>query len=572
MWRTFPIMSMAKNYRAENLIDIDAYLSEKTKDITITGDTLTIPQILNVARHSAPVAITSDTKVLNRVRECYDRMMHDIKTGLPVYGCNTGFGAQASHVLINGTPEKRLEQAKQISESITMIDVSTGPAFEKEVTRAAMLIRVNMLMKGVSAIKVDDMELYVRSLNEQITPIVNRYGGLGASGDLAHNARVLNALRQMDGVSVWDKNGNKKSAKEALQEANIPALVLDPKAGLGLVNGDNFSSALATILASETLELLLLSMVSSAMMIEVLRGTNRSFHPLLSEVRPHPGQKEAAALYRYLLEGSKLAYQEMRGHAVRPTGVKVQDAYSLRCIQQYQSPNIDIVKNIFDTITINVNSSSDNPLWVAPEYATEGEDPWHWVSGGNFLAMHMAESMDQLRKIMTQIVKLNDRHLARLINPADNNGLPANLSDKQSHSQCAFKGVQIQSGMYDVYSSLLSIPVTTFFGIHEENNQDITSHALTSGILGLENIRLVRYSLAQNFIAIAQAVDLRGGPQLLSPKTKPVYEFIRQYVDYVSIERAMNNDIECIYEKIQNGDLIAHVRKNIFTGYSYEDK
>lgn len=561
---------MDKVYTKENLINIERYISSYPKRVVLSGTDLTIPEIISVARKNATVDLTKDSTILKRIKECYERMMRDICSGIPVYGCNTGFGAQASHILINGTPEKRIKQAKKISESITMIDVGTGPVFEKEITRAAMLIRVNMLMKGVSAIKLEDLKLYIKVINAQVTPIVNQYGGLGASGDLAHNARVLNALRQADGVYVWDRKGNKKSAKEALTEENIPALSLDPKAGLGHVNGDNFSSALATLLAYETLQLLLLSSISSAMMIEVLRGTNRSFHPMLSEIRPHPGQKEIAALYRFLLEGSKLAFQEMKGHKVRPNGIKVQDAYSLRCIQQYQSPNVDLIKYIFDVISINVNSASDNPLWVAPEYVTENEKPWQWISGGNFLAMHMAEAMDSLRKIMTQIVKLNDRHLARLVNPHDNNGLPANLSDKKAHSQCTFKGVQIQSGMYEVYASLLSIPVTTFFGIHEENNQDITSHALTSGILGLENIRLVRYSLAQNFIAIAQAVDLRGGPQLLSPRTRPLYNYIRQYVSYAAEEKAMSNDIECIHEEIKSGALINYARKHIFADFVYE--
>src|SRR6185437_4929216 len=141
-----------------------------------------------------------------------------------------------------------------------------------------------------------------------------------------------------------------------------------------------------------------------------------------------------------------------------------------RWLSHYQGVNVDKIKEILQIIQTNANGVSDNPLWVPDEFATENEKPWQWVSGGNFLAMHMAESMDSLRKIMTHIVKLNDRHLARLVNPNENNGLPANLSDKQAITQCSFKGVQIQSGMYDVYSSLLSIPVTTFFGVHEEMN------------------------------------------------------------------------------------------------------
>lgn len=175
--------------------------------------------------------------------------------------------------------------------------------------------------------------------------------------------------------------------------------------------------------------------------------------------------------------------------------------------------------------------------------------------------------MDSLRKIMTQIVKINDRHLARLIDVSESNGLPPNLSDKAAITQCTFKGVQVQAGMYEVYSSLLSIPVSTFFGTHEEGNQDITSHALTSGILGLENLRLARYSISQNLLAAVQAVDLRGGPKYLSPRTRPVYYFIRKITDYIVAERPLGDDIERIYKTIVNGSLMKEIREKVLNDY-----
>src|SRR5262249_2073928 len=154
------------------------------------------------------------------------------------------------------------------------------------------------------------------------------------------------------------------------------------------------------------------------------------------------------------------------GHQPRGPGVSVQDAYSLRALAQFHGPNVERLQAALHTLAVNANAVSDNPLWVAPEHATPGEEPWQWVSGGNFLAMHVAEVMDGLRKTLTQIVKLNDRHLARLVTPHQSNGLPPNLSDPAAVTQCTFKGVQIQSGMFEVYSSLLSVPVTTFFGVH----------------------------------------------------------------------------------------------------------
>lgn len=553
------------NYTSSTLVQIQNSFSQPLKKVKITGTDLTIAEILAVARRGAITTFTTDPKVLERIRECYQHMMNDVENGIPIYGCNTGYGERASVVLADGSPKKRLQLSKKFSEGIAHVDVTVGPQFETDVTRSAMLIRINMLMKGVSAVKIEDLDIFRQMLNESLTPVVNKYGGIGASGDLAHNGRVLSAARHLAGTQVMDKKGKIWDAHEALTKKNIPALLMDPKAGLGLVNGDNFSTGLAALLAADTLEALLISHVTGSLMVQVLKGSDRSFHPLLAAVRPHDGQKEVAEVYRSLLSGSKLAYQEMKGHVRREPGIKVQDGYSMRCIPQYHGVNVDKLKYTLEVITRNANSASDNPLWVTPEYATEGEEPWQWVSGGNFIASHMVEAMDSLRKTMTQIVKLNDRHLARLVSPVHNNGLPANLSDPEALTQCAFKGVQIQSGMLEVYSSLLSIPVSTFFGVHEEGNQDITSHALTSGILAQENLRLTRYSLAQNLVAIAQAVDIRGESALLSPATRPVYEFVRSKIEYVKKERPLHNDIEAIYDSIVNGELMKMLQKEVFS-------
>jgi histidine ammonia-lyase len=551
----------------QTLVEMDRELSCGSANVVLSGGPLALPEVLAVARHDARVDFTEDPAVRTRLADCHEHMLANIRDGVPIYGCNTFYGARAATRADTASAAQRLETARAISSGLAFVDVGVGPVFPKEVVRGAMLIRVNMLLHGVSAVKLADLDLYRRLLNGRITPVVSQYGGLGASGDLAHNGRVLSVLRQLDGAQVWDRAGQVCDAAEVLGDEGIPTLELDPKAGLGLTNGDNFSSSLAVHIAADTLETLLLAGVLGAMMVEVLRGSTRSFHPLLDTVRPHAGQREVAALYRYLLAGSRLAYQEMTGHQPREPGVSVQDGYCLRGISQYHGVNFEKVQSALAILTTNISSVSDNPLWVAPEFATPGEAPWQWVSGANFLAMHVAEVLDGLRKVLTQIVKLNDRHLARLVNPQQNNGLPPNLSDPAAVTQCTFKGVQIQAGMFDVYSSLLSIPVTTFFGVHEEGNQDITAHSLTSGILALENLRLARYSLAQNLLAIAQAVDLRGGPSKLSPRTQPVYRFVRERAAYVKEERPLHRDIEGLYQTLTNGELATLVRAEVLAEF-----
>ncbi len=559
-------------YKEKTLIEIDRDIALPPFLIILDGTTLHVRDIIAVAHQKIPIEFTDNPIVLKRVEESYQRMMQNVIDGVPVYGCNTGYGARAGHVVNEGEASDRILFAQKISKSIVHTDVTVGPILPKEVVRAAMVIRMNMLLHGVSAVKLSDLDIFRQMLNKDIIPVVNAYGGLGASGDLAHNSRVVSAARQLDGVFVWDADGQKKPARTTLKHHKIPKLELDPKAGLGLVNGDNFSTAAATLIAVDVLRLQLIADVLGAMMVEVLRGSTRPFHPFLGNVRPHRGQQEVAKVYRYLLHGSKLAYQELQGQQERPKGVSVQDAYSLRCLPQSEAVNREFLAWALETITINANSVSDNPLWVTPEHAVDGEEPWQWVSGGNFFAMHMGEVIDIMRKIITRLIKRNDRQLHRLLNPHLNNGLPANLSDSSAISQCAFKGVQLQSGMFDVYSMLLANPVTTMFGIHEEHNQDITPHSLTSALFAWEGLRVLRYSLAMNAIAIAQAVDLREGVSLLSPRTRPMYEYIRSIVSYVKEERPLNQDIERIYQEIESGKINEMLRKAVFNEFGKYDE
>ncbi len=537
-------------YQNYTLSECAKQLQERTKEVILDGSHLKLQEINSIARNSSTVRVTEDSNVLKRVMDCYEHMMDHVFRGIPMYGINTGYGGQANLVLNKGTKTQRLDQARRISESIVHVDVSTGPAVPKEITRAAMGIRANMLLKGVSAVKIADIDMFCQLLNHDIIPVVGSYGGLGASGDLPQNGRVLSLMRQLPGTKVWGKYGF-EDGPTALKNHKFKTLVLDPKTGLGLVNGDNFSTASAFHLARETVFVLLTQVITGSMVIEALEGTNRSLHPMLSQVRAHSGQIEVSAILRRVLGGSKYVRDELQELLPHVEGRKVQDVYSLRCQAQFLGISWERVKWALDVIETNANGASDNPLWVTEEYALAGETAGQWVSGGNFLAEYMVEVTDTLRKILTHVVKINDRHLSKLIDPHENNGLPANLSHQDAISQCTFKGIQAQAGMFDVYSMVLATPVSTLFGVHEQNNQDVTSHAMTSGILGRENLQVTWYSLAQLLIALMQAIDLRDGPKKLSPVTKQVYEQIRKEVPFIKKEMPLGPYIELVAEKLK---------------------
>jgi phenylalanine ammonia-lyase len=526
-------------------------------EVGVSGElNLTIPDVINVAKRGSKVSLSLSDKAKKKIDRVHKEMLAQVEEGIPIYGVNAAYGARVGLLVNEGSASEKLKKSKKLSESIIHVDVSTGPSIEKEIVRAAILLRINTLLAGHSAVRLETIGLLVKLLNLDITPVIGQYGSLGASGDLAMNGRVLATLLQNDDVKVIGKNGRVRRAKYYLKKMGLERLELDPKEGLGLTNGDNFSTATALISTYEVFMLMLVNTAAAALTIQALKGSVRNYHKLISDVRPHKGQQFSSALLRYMLEGSKLAYQDLKRPMMAEAGQNIQDPYSIRCLPQYQGPDWEALSNLWDVLKINMNSISDNPLWTTPENVYEDEKPYQWVSGGNFLAMHMVELIDRLRKVLTHVVKQNDRHLARLVHPQFNNGLPPNLSDRKAISKTTFKGLQNQMGMYEVYSTVLSVPVSTAFGSHEEFNQDITSHAFTSGIIARELIRVAKYSVATNLIAASQAIDLRGGGKLLSPYTRQFYRWVRGRVPYVEKEQALGSYVEKVSEELLSDELI----------------
>lgn len=102
-------------------------------------------------------------------------------------------------------------------------------------------------------------------------------------------------------------------------------------------------------------------------------GSRGSFDPFVGHARPHPGQIEAAHLIWSLLSESKFAQgDETEVKLEEDQGVLRQDRYSLRTSPQWLGPQFEDLKRVEETIRIEVNSTTDNPL-VEPPSRIGGE-------------------------------------------------------------------------------------------------------------------------------------------------------------------------------------------------------
>ena len=108
--------------------------------------------------------------------------------------------------------------------------------------RVIILLKIIGYAKGYSGIHPDTIKSLQDFLNNDIIPVVPCKGSVGASGDLAPLAHLASALMG-EGKVLYN---NKISISDrVLKKLNIKKLNLHEKDGISLVNGTQFSTALA---------------------------------------------------------------------------------------------------------------------------------------------------------------------------------------------------------------------------------------------------------------------------------------------------------------------------------------
>jgi histidine ammonia-lyase len=247
-------------------------------------------------------------------------------------------------------------------------------------------------------------------LEADVTPVVPMQGSVGASGDLAPLAHL--SLVLIGEGEAW-LHDQRMPAALALRGAGLQPLTLEAKEGLALINGTQFSTALALLAWWDAGSVWEAAVAAAALSTEVLLG---SFVPSREDVhalRPYPGAREAARRMRAYSEESGLVASH------RNCG-RVQDAYSLRCAPQVLGASWDAMSHVGEQLAIEINAVNDNPLVLA-----EGDEV---LSAGHFHAQPVALVADYLKLAVAEIGSMSERRTDRLLGATTSEGLPASLT------------------------------------------------------------------------------------------------------------------------------------------------
>jgi phenylalanine ammonia-lyase len=480
---------------------------------------LTIEDVARVARASEPVTISSAARA--RIVAGRVRLQELLARGERIYGVNTGIGG---NVGISLAPDQmELLQHNLMHE----LGCATGTPLPGDTVRAATLLRIATFLTGASAVRPELVDALAELLNYGVTPVVPRYGSVGASGDLMPSAYVARVLL---GEGEAEFRGRRMPAAEALAAAQIAPIRFAPKEGLALINGTTFMTAVATLLWLDAFRVLRALLGAIALAIEALHAPELPFAAWVHEQKGHPGQIAVAAFLREMIEDS--LYTRASGG---------QACYSLRCVPQGLGQVWEALEDSRTTIEREINSANDNPL-IDP-------DTGELYKAGNFYGGHIARLLDTWKLDFAAMANWGNSMMAILVDDRFSGGLPANLTPEPGVNS-GFKGVQLSITSLACAVRQMAGPSSIHSLPTEQYNQDVVSLGMHAAVTAMDSLDCARNLTAMLLMAAAQAVDLRGGPSALGRGSREIYHAVREIAEFEDRDRPKEREIAALAARL----------------------
>lgn len=444
-----------------------------------------------------------------------------------VYGVTTGFG-KLSEVAI--PPDRLAELQVNLVRSHA---AGVGPLLPEREVRAMMLLRANVIAKGLTGARPAIAELLIDMLNAGLHPTIPEQGSVGASGDLAPLAHLALALI---GEGLLRAAGREAPAAELMREYRLEPVTLGPKEGLVLINGTQAHTAMAALAVVEAHRLWKVAHIAGAMSLEALKGTPVAFDERIQSARGQLGQAASAAVLRDLLADSEIRESHRHGDS------RVQDPYSLRCMPQVHGPVLDAIDFAASVVSRELNAATDNPL------VFEGGE---LLSGGNFHGQAVGMALDFLAIALTNLATISERRIDRLVNPDLNEGLPPFLTSDAGVNS-GFMMAQVTAAALTSECKVLSHPATVDSIPTDGNKEDVVPMSMGAAWKLRRVLQNVRAVLAIELLCAAQGVDYRK-PLRPGRGVARAHAVVRSIVKPLEQDRVLAGDIAALSDAILNG-------------------
>ena len=485
--------------------------------VELTGRTLTIDQVVAVARQGAEVRLSDEART--GVSACEAMLARMIADGTPIYGVTTGFGA------LDGRPVSPEGNRAQQHNLLRSHAAGVGPAMPAEAVRAMMLIRANVLATGWTGVRLETLEALVAMLNRGVVPVVPEQGSVGACGDLAPLAHMALPLigAGRAGHAGWIVDGG-----TALDRAGIARPAVVGRDGIALINGTEQTTAIGCLALADAMRLTDAAEAVAALALEALGAVADSFDERVALAKPHPGQIATSANLRRLTEGSAAV--------LPPRPSRLRDALSLRCIPQVAGAVREAVARAGSVLEIEINAANDNPLFGVA-------DGWVTSNSGNFHGQMAGEALDHLATSLTSLAVISERRSARLVDEKNNGGLPAFLihPDAPAGENSGFMIAQYTAAALVAELRTRSVPATIQSVPTCANTEDHVPMSPIAARRAAFAVDAAWHIAAVELLLAAQAIDLRGIAP--APALRDLFSRLRRRVPTMVEDRVLADDI-----------------------------
>ncbi|MDR3304324.1 MAG: aromatic amino acid ammonia-lyase, partial [Treponema sp.] len=151
-------------------------------------DRLTIEAVVNIARYKEALRLCESTDFVEKI-ERGPRFIDEVlaaKGG--IYGVTTGYGDSCT---------EQVDAAHYYDLPLNLTryhGCGLGAHFDRETTRAIMIVRLNTLTEGYSGVSMELLRYIAFFIEQDILPLIPQEGSVGASGDLTPLSYLAGAL------------------------------------------------------------------------------------------------------------------------------------------------------------------------------------------------------------------------------------------------------------------------------------------------------------------------------------------------------------------------------------------
>ena len=435
----------------------------------------------------------------------------------PVYGINTGFGKLAT-VRISPQDTETLQRNLILSHCCGVgdpLDVSTA--------QLMMTLKLLSLGRGASGVRWEVCALMEAMLDRGVTPLIPTQGSVGASGDLAPLAHMA-AVMIGDGEAFFEEE--LLPGGSALERAGLSPLVLGPKEGLALINGTQFSTACALAALFDAVRMVRGAVVTASLSTDAIMGSTQPLRAEIHALRGQRGQIDIASAMSALMKGSEIRESHRDGDS------RVQDPYCIRCMPQVAGAGLDLLRFAAQTLEIEANAVTDNPL------VTGGGI----LSGGNFHAEPVAFAADQIALAIAEFGAIAQRRVALMVDPTLSFDLPPFLTPAPGLNS-GFMIAEVTTAALMSENKHLANPCSTDSTPTSANQEDHVSMAAHGARRLKRMVSNLSVILGVEALCAVQGIEARA-PLKTSEALQKAVALLRRVVPSLHSDRYMAPELE----------------------------